>query len=345
MDLSDPAGSLLDNLRPPSPMIGLAQHRGLPGDLEPGQVLEYLLDALRFAAQRIAMLFGVMRQELTWRGCDVRARVSVGCFVTRQGLTVKARTPSKVAVKKPAIKAKPAAKVKAAGKTNATVGATHAPAKTPARIITEDADIHAGTRALRKACAHMRKAHDMAGHPPLRRRAAGFEGLARIIVAQQLSVASANAIWSRFETAVVPMRATMLAKCSDDDLRGAGLSRPKIKTLRAMSEAVVAGLDLENLDGLGDEQVHEALTAISGIGPWTADIFLMFNLGRADAFAQGDLALQVAVQMLMDLDERPKAEELLAIAERWRPWRGVAARLLWAYYAVAKAQKGSAVPV
>lgn len=191
----------------------------------------------------------------------------------------------------------------------------------------------------------MRRAHDLTGHPPLRRRAAGFEGIARIIVAQQVSVASANAIWARFEAAAQPMSATTVAAMTDDDMRGAGLSRPKVRTLRAVSHAVTAGLDLENLNALDDAQVHEALTAISGIGPWTADIFLLFNLGRADAFARGDLALQVAAQMLMGLDERPTADELLLIAERWRPWRGVAARLLWAYYAVAKAQKGGGVAV
>jgi DNA-3-methyladenine glycosylase II len=141
------------------------------------------------------------------------------------------------------------------------------------------------------------------------------------------------------------MAAQTIAAFTDDEFRGAGLSRPKVRTLRAVSAAVAAGLDLERLDALSDEQVHEALTAISGIGPWTADIFLLFNLGRADAFAHGDLALQVAAQMLMDLDARPAAEELLGIAERWRPWRGVAARLLWAYYAVAKAQKGGGVAV
>ena len=238
-----------------------------------------------------------------------------------------------------------AAKPKTVAPAKATVKANVVPKKVKVRIITDDRDIEAGTRALRKACAYMRQAHDLAGHPPLRRRAAGFEGIARIVVAQQVSVASANAIWARFEAAAQPMTAKTVTAMTDGDMRGAGLSRPKIRTLRAVSHAVTAGLDLENLDALDDAQVHEALTAISGIGPWTADIFLLFNLGRADAFAQGDLALQVAAQMLMGLDERPTADELLIIAERWRPWRGVAARLLWAYYAVAKAQKGGGVAV
>jgi DNA-3-methyladenine glycosylase II len=213
------------------------------------------------------------------------------------------------------------------------------------RIIELETDIAEGVAALRRKCPLMRKAHAMAGDPPIRRRAAGFEGLARIIVAQQLSVASANAIWARFEAVVVPMQAATLLCFSDDQLRGAGLSGPKIKTLRAISQAVVDGLDLENLGALDNAAVHAALTAVSGIGPWTADIFLMFNLGRADAFAEGDLALQVAAQMLLQLEERPKADALTVLAERWRPWRGVAARLLWAYYAVAKAQKSGATPV
>jgi DNA-3-methyladenine glycosylase II len=211
------------------------------------------------------------------------------------------------------------------------------PVVSTAQRIESDADVAQGVKALRRACAHMRKAHDLAGSPPLRRRSAGFEGLARIIVGQQVSVASANAIWARFAAAVVPMTAASVLARTDDELRGAGLSRPKIRTLRAISQAVV--------DGLHDDDVHTALTAISGIGPWTADIFLMFCLGRADTFASGDLALQIAAHMLMDLDERPGPDELLELAERWRPWRSVAARLLWAYYAAAKAQKSSAVPV
>jgi DNA-3-methyladenine glycosylase II len=107
---------------------------------------------------------------------------------------------------------------------------------------------------------------------------------------------------------------------------------------------VDSGLDLSRLDGLTDDEVHATLTQVSGIGPWTADVFLLFCLGRPDAFAAGDLALQAAAQLALDLDKRPKAHELLDIAERWRPWRGVAARLLWAYYRVAKS-KSSGIPL
>jgi len=194
-------------------------------------------------------------------------------------------------------------------------------------------DITAGVKALRRACPTMRRAHDIAGNPPLRRHPAGFDGLARIIVAQQLSTASAAAIWGRLEKLVAPFAADVLLSQSDDQLRSVGLSAPKIRTLRALSGAVAQkGLDLERLADLGDEAVHEALCAVKGIGPWTADIYIMFCIGRADAFAAGDLALQVAAGHAAGLDARPSAAELHDLAERWRPWRGVAARILWAYY-------------
>ncbi len=213
-----------------------------------------------------------------------------------------------------------------------------------ARIIETDADIRDGVRALRRKCATMRHVHDTAGNPPLRRRMAGFEGLARIIVGQQLSVASATAIWTRTADAVQPFEPKVLLALKDKRLAAAGLSRPKIRTLRAIAAAAQDGLDLTRLDRASDEAVHTALTAVSGIGPWTADIYLMFCLGRADAWAPGDLALQIAAQQALGLEERPDKAELLEIAERWRPWRGVAARLLWAYYAAVKAKR-TAVPV
>lgn len=211
----------------------------------------------------------------------------------------------------------------------------------PTRIIETDADVREGIRALRRKCAHMRRAHDVTGDPPIRRHPPGFEGLGRIVVGQQLSIASAQAIWGRLALAVRPMAPRQLLKLGDDQLRQAGLSRGKVRTLRAVSEAVEGGLDLGKLAHAPDTDVHEALTAVSGIGPWTADIFLLFCLGRADAFAPGDLALQTVTARVMDLKGRPSREELLAIAERWRPWRGVAAHLLWAYYKAAAASKAN----
>jgi len=212
------------------------------------------------------------------------------------------------------------------------------------RIIETDADVRDGVRALRRKCATMRHVHDTAGDPPLRRRMPGFEGLSRIIVGQQLSVASATAIWTRTALLCQPFEPQVLMALKDKRLARAGLSRAKIRTLRAISAACCNGLDLTRLDGASDAAIHAALTEIIGIGPWTADIFIMFCLGRADGWAPGDLALQIAAQKALGLDERPDKIEMLELAERWRPWRSVAARLLWAYYAAAK-KKQNAVPV
>ena len=212
------------------------------------------------------------------------------------------------------------------------------------RIIATEADIRAGVKALRRKCPTMRHVHDTAGDPPLRRRPSGFEGLARIVVGQQLSIASAAAIWERTAAACRPFEPATLLRLSDKRLAGAGLSRPKIRTLRAIAGACTDGLDLAALEGASDEEIHDALTAVLGIGPWTADIYVMFCLGRADAWAPGDLALQIAMQRAFALAARPGRDDMTTLAERWRPWRGVAARLLWAYYAAVKA-KSTAAPV
>jgi DNA-3-methyladenine glycosylase II len=201
-------------------------------------------------------------------------------------------------------------------------------------ILLDEEGMMKGVRSLSRKCPHMRKVRTLTGVPLLRRHAAGFEGMARIVVGQQLSLASAEAIWGRLQTAVRPMTARAFLKLSDEQLRAAGLSQGKVRTLRALSEAIVGGLDLDALTHLPEDDVHEALTALPGIGPWSADIYLLFCLGRSDAFAAGDLALQIAARSALGLDERPSRDELFAIAERWRPWRGVAAHLLWAYYKV-----------
>jgi DNA-3-methyladenine glycosylase II len=205
----------------------------------------------------------------------------------------------------------------------------------PFVIMETDADLQRGVRALRRKCVHMRSIHDRIGKTELRRHEPGFVGLARIVTGQQLSIASAAAIWGRLTQAVQPLTPQAFAAQSDEALRKAGLSRGKVRTLRALCDRIEDGLSLETLAQAPDAQVHEVLTTLPGIGPWTADIYLLFCLGRADAFAAGDLALQISAMRALDLPERPPAEALLAIAERWRPWRGVAAHLLWADYKVA----------
>ena len=211
--------------------------------------------------------------------------------------------------------------------------------------IESEADLEQGIRALRRKCHVMRKVHDATGMPPLRRRGGGFTGLTRIIVGQQLSVASANAIWDKCVAGIKPMRAETIAAMSDEDLRACGLSGPKVRTMRALSDAVLQkSLRLRRPPHATDTEVHAALTAVSGIGPWTADIYILACLGRADAFAAGDLALQIAAQHAFDLDDRPTSDELLLRAETWRPWRSVSARLLWSYYRVVK-DRNSGAPI
>jgi len=204
--------------------------------------------------------------------------------------------------------------------------------KARAAVIATEADIRRGVRALRTTCAVMRRIHDLVGDPPLRRTAPGFEGLAKVIVSQQLSAASAGAIWARLATAVAPFNPETLLAQDAETLRAAGLSAGKIRTLTAIAEAVSSGaLDLASPSVPG-EALREAMLAITGVGPWTADIYVMFCLGLADGFAPGDLALQLATQRALGLEARPDPRELADISERWRPWRGVAARLLWSFH-------------
>lgn len=171
--------------------------------------------------------------------------------------------------------------------------------------------------------------------PPLRRMEPGLHGLVSIIVSQQLSTASADAIFARLNARFPEFAPADILAASDEDLRGTGLSGPKIRTLRHAAAAALDG-DLAGLAGLGADEAHARLTAIKGVGPWTADIFLLSCLGHADAFPAGDLALQEAARLALDLPRRPTGKELLQIAERWRPWRAVAARLLWSYYRARK---------
>jgi DNA-3-methyladenine glycosylase II len=209
------------------------------------------------------------------------------------------------------------------------------------RIIHDEDVLTEGLKALPRLDKRWRAVIKGCERPPLRRREGGFPGLCAIIVSQQLSVASANAIWTKFTQRISPLTPEVMLRATDEDLRATGLSRPKQRSLRALAAALVAGsLVLDALDGATPEEVHTALTALSGIGPWTADIYLMACIGHADAFAAGDLALQEAARHAFGLQRRPSAKELVALAEPWRPWRGVAARVLWSYYRAVKQREG-----
>lgn len=186
-------------------------------------------------------------------------------------------------------------------------------------------------RALRRLCPVIRRIHDAVGDPTLRRSATGFGGLAKVIVGQQLSASSAAAIWTRTALAVDPFDAPTFLALDDANLRAAGLSRGKIRSIRAAAEAVQSGA-LSFAPDIAADDLRASLLAITGVGPWTADIYVLFCLGHADGFAPGDLALQLAAQRAFGFDEKPSARDLEALAERWRPWRGVAAHLLWAFH-------------
>jgi len=205
--------------------------------------------------------------------------------------------------------------------------------------IETDDDIRSGLASLIAADNRLEEIVAVAGPVPLRRRAADFEGLAQIITGQQVSVASATAIFARLQAQVSPLTAEQLDLCSDEDLAGVGLSRPKIRTLRAVSAACADGLDLAHLASAPAEEAHARLCAVKGIGRWTADIFLLLCAGHPDIFPSGDLALQIAVHDALGLPDKPVQKELDALAETWAPHRAVAARLFWAWYRTKKQGK------
>lgn len=204
------------------------------------------------------------------------------------------------------------------------------------RIIRTDDCVAEGAAWLARRDGRFAEALALTGPLPLRRREDGFAALLDAIVGQQVSVASANAIWARLEAAGLTEQAAM-AVASDEVLRAVGLSRQKARYGRALA---AAGIDFEALRARPDAEVIATLVAVPGIGSWTAEIYAMFALGRADVFAPGDLALQEAARQLFGLDQRPGERAFRAMAEDWSPWRSVAARVLWAYYRVAKTREG-----
>ena len=212
-------------------------------------------------------------------------------------------------------------------------------------FIHTEADLDTALAALGKSDARFTALLAKAGRPALRRRTDGFAGLAAIVVAQQLSTASANAIWGRLAAAFNPLDPAAILRARPARLARLGLSAPKIRALKAIAKAVVAEeLALAGLAELAAEDAHAALTAVHGIGPWTADIYLLSCLGHADAWPAGDLALQEAARVAFALPARPNTKEMQALAESWRPWRAVAARVLWGYYrAVAEAAKAAGI--
>src|ERR1700722_20200146 len=203
------------------------------------------------------------------------------------------------------------------------------------------ADLDAAIHALVKQDPRLQPIFELSGMPALRRRVPGYAGLAAIVCGPQLSTASAAAIWARLTAAFGSFHHDALRRARTERLGRLGLSAAKIKTLKSLAREIAAErLDLEVLANEEADAAHNALTALHGIGPWTADVYLLFCLGHGDAWPAGDLAVQEAVKIGLGLKTRPTAKEMAPLAEPWRPLRGAAAHLWWTYYRVLKKREG-----
>ncbi len=207
-----------------------------------------------------------------------------------------------------------------------------------------DADLQAALAQLILSDPRLAPVAEKAGAFNLRRREAGFAGLCAIVCGQQLSTAAAATIRARLFAAFDPFHHDTVRRARANKLKRLGLSAAKIKSIKEIGKAVAKGkIDLDRVGNMDADAAHATLTELHGVGPWTADIYLLFCLGHADAFPAGDLAVQEAARIALGLRQRPDANRLAKIAEAWRPWRGVAAHLLWAYYHAVK--KRDVVPV
>jgi DNA-3-methyladenine glycosylase II len=203
------------------------------------------------------------------------------------------------------------------------------------------ADLEEAVKRLVKLDPRLKPILDVTGMPSLRRREPGFAGLAHIVCGQQLSTASAAAIWGRLTAAFDPFHHETLRRARTDRLGRLGLSAAKIKTLKHIARELAA--ERLNLDVLAEEDAdaaHHTLTTLPGIGPWTADIYLLFCLGHGDAWPAGDLAVQEAMKIGLGLSARPTEKQMAPLAEPWRPLRGAAAHLWWGYYRAVKKREG-----
>ncbi|MBI5263263.1 MAG: DNA-3-methyladenine glycosylase 2 family protein [Bradyrhizobium sp.] len=207
--------------------------------------------------------------------------------------------------------------------------------------LSSQADLEDAIQDLVKQDPRLKPILEIAGMPALRRREAGFVGLAHIVCGQQLSTASAAAIWARLSAAFVPFDHDAVRRARADRLGRLGLSAAKIKTLKNIARELAA--ERLNLDVLAEEDAdaaHHTLTALPGIGPWTADLYLLFCLGHGDAWPAGDLAVQEAIRMGLGLKARPTEKQMIPLAEPWRPFRGAAAHLWWSYYRALRKREG-----
>lgn len=205
-------------------------------------------------------------------------------------------------------------------------------------------DVEEGLEALCRADPRLVAIRSRAGLVPLRRTEPGFASLASVIVSQMVSRASADAIYGRLARLVDPLTPEAIVALDDSVFREAGLSRPKQKGLVAAAQAVMNGLDLAALEELPAEEAIARLVAVPGIGPWTAEVYLLFAVGHADVFPSRDLALQVAVGHAFGMEGRPDARTVADMAESWSPWRAVAARLFWSLYREIRGRDAAPTP-
>jgi DNA-3-methyladenine glycosylase II len=193
------------------------------------------------------------------------------------------------------------------------------------------ADLDRAIRLLVKKDPALAPIVDRVGTPALRRREPGFVGLARIIVGQQVSTASASAIWGRVFAAFDPFHPHALHRATAARLGRLGLSAAKIRTIKSLAAEIRAErFDLDALAALDADDAHARLIALHGVGPWTADVYLLFCLGHRDAWPAADVAIQEGIRIGLGLERRPSTKETIALGERWRPYRGAAAHLWWA---------------
>jgi len=208
--------------------------------------------------------------------------------------------------------------------------------------IETEADLRDGVEILCTREPAFAKVYAATGLPPLRRKPGGLAGLLEIITYQMISLTAAAAIWSRVEASMAPFDAQKMAGLDDSAYMDCGLSRPKIRTIRAVLAHINDDtLQLAQFKTAENNEIFSSLTQIKGIGPWSAHIYLLTHLGRIDIWPVGDLALQESAKMLFDLETRPNEKQMLEIAKPWQPWRAVAARLLWSHYRLVRLEGGT----